>query len=229
MPRPTRYRAFTLIELLVVISIIALLISLLLPALAKSRAAARAVVCSSMVRQFVTAQNMYADDYKDFFTPFHNSMFSDPNISPSFGTATAWSLRLEDYMGGMSKYDDEFPDCPDVEKSEISTYGATYGMNPFTAWYKWRCRRTSVERPSSIILMGDNKPGGLEHMVTSDGRMAWVTSSGNGSYNASAWGSIGFRHMEVGEGANMGFVDGHVSIEGYEPLRWGASTNLWIW
>ncbi len=62
--RVATHAGFTLVELLVVIAIIALLIGLLLPALGKSREAGRAVVCSSNVRQVVTAFQFYAYDYR---------------------------------------------------------------------------------------------------------------------------------------------------------------------
>lgn len=64
MLRSTRQSAFTLIELLVVIAVIALLVGLLLPALAKSREAGRTVVCTSNMRQLITAMHTYANDYK---------------------------------------------------------------------------------------------------------------------------------------------------------------------
>jgi prepilin-type N-terminal cleavage/methylation domain-containing protein/prepilin-type processing-associated H-X9-DG protein len=66
-------RGFTLIELLVVIAIIAMLISLLLPGLGQAREAARGLVCSSKLRSFMQAQDMYMDSNKEFFAGTNTS------------------------------------------------------------------------------------------------------------------------------------------------------------
>ena len=60
--RHLRPREFTLIELLVVVAIIAILAAMLLPALQRARARAQSVACMHLIRQYGTANQLYADD-----------------------------------------------------------------------------------------------------------------------------------------------------------------------
>ncbi|RMH13153.1 MAG: prepilin-type N-terminal cleavage/methylation domain-containing protein [Planctomycetota bacterium] len=102
---------FTLIELLVVIAIIALLISILLPSLRGAREVAYTTMCSSHMRQIVTAGILYAQDNQS-----------------QFWNTTDWSRRVDAngrlYPGHLYDYVeqlDEITECPKNKRQ--SPYG----------------------------------------------------------------------------------------------------------
>ncbi|MGB9624520.1 MAG: type II secretion system protein [Phycisphaerae bacterium] len=89
-PREPIVRAFTLIELLVVVAIIALLVSILLPSLATAREQAKAAVCLSRLKNLITAEQLYQNEFQGYIpgsplTTGYGLAVYDPKLGPKAG------------------------------------------------------------------------------------------------------------------------------------------------
>jgi prepilin-type N-terminal cleavage/methylation domain-containing protein/prepilin-type processing-associated H-X9-DG protein len=99
---------FTLIELLVVIAIIAILAAILFPVFAQAREKARQTVCTSRMKDFGMANNMYLQDYDEFFPAYTG------------GPDPSWMGKLKPYLartvgqtsGGPADRGGPFNICP---------------------------------------------------------------------------------------------------------------------
>ncbi len=198
---------FSLIELLAVTVVILLLVAIALPAFRSVRERANISKCQGNLRQLGVAFQMYVAENENWM-PLH--WWYDRELSPP---NTWWHKELSAYMNvtwnpaGLGSLDEVFR-CPE---DELFCQGyiigePSYGYNRNLGQggdagrgaVQNRKKMLMVENPADTVLMADSGH------ASEDGAIAYNMSFNNDGQN------IYPRH---GGGANVLWVDGHVTFE----------------
>ncbi len=233
-----KQNGFTLIELLVVIAIIAILAAMLMPALAKAKQKAHSAACTSNLRQWGLALNMYLDDNRNVFplpkiatatpgSPGYNenapgwSNFADFHNSSQ--GESAWFNALPSYIVSKALWEiavapDKFVngkkifDCPGVtqpaEFTDPNRVVFNYGMNP----------KGNTGMDAGIVYGVNFKSTMVQNasafVFMGDGR----ARSTDLPYYGTPTKEVGVQHCWVNQfsarhnvGGNLTFADGHVA------------------
>ncbi len=206
MTKTVERRAFTLIELLVVIAIIAILAAILFPVFAKAREKSRQASCQSNVKQIMTANIQYAQDY-------------DERLAGSWkGTGWAatqgysWRIMVHPYIKNTqvhvcpSRSSDNTwnPDggvYNNTEWTGLSSYGLNevhYPTTPTDIAHQPANRALAdIPHPAETVFIGDINSNTAAQLSYGDDQHTYTCTNNGG----------GNRHND---GCNYGYVDGHV-------------------
>ena len=198
----SRVTGFTLIELLVVIAIIAILAAILFPAFARARENARRSSCQSNLKQIGLGAMQYTQDYDEKLPPAIDSV-TNP-------VAHYYFEMLQPYIKSNQVFF-----CPSdtlTAIGDVNLFNLSYGWSFYYLTQlactpaNYGCGGVSLARINSVsetIMIGDRR---------SIDTLKWAIFDDSTYLPRPA-------HLE---GANVGFVDGHVkwyrSPDGFQDV-----------
>lgn len=221
-------KQFTLIELLVVIAIIAILASILLPALNRARDRADAIGCLGILKQYGTANQMYASGNADFsiittrsgitgwryiqcMTPFwggavNNLGYGENVVSPSLICPSKRKLKKKNSAGKMGIDD---------------TYGMSWDEVIGKSYVMYCKKMTRLKSPGELMLVSDGVSFGLQKLASNPVAYWWF----DGETNSKTAFATAYRHGGERR-TNSVFYDGHAAALDY--LKIMNNDNYWI-
>ena len=240
---------FTLIELLVVIAIIAILAAILFPVFAQARERARAVSCLSNMRQILTAEQMYAQDFDEKLVRLRDFSFkakgskwawgAQDMLNPYIKNNQIWKCPSDSFarvncLGQTSKDNDpggaiSYSFTHFSPNDEFGAFGlhAYYGAPAYSVTYESK-QLAEIGAPSETASMFElwstvNMINGYaywRYYTTNIADPSWPTAPDN--FSVGWCGGTGYFSMGAHfKKSNYGFADGHAkAIDRKTTMPW---------
>lgn len=227
-----KVKKFTLLELLIVIAVIMILTGVLLPALVKARERGRRAACMGSLKQLCTATMVYVSDHDEalFLAVTNNYNLIGGFVESSEKTRGSLPFFFSKYLGGgllsngnISRQPKGFI-CPSSERKDRNYYRSSY------AYYLG----SAIDYKMTLsLVMRYHKVALSKHRGTGYGYGALSPALWSDRINLRSDGNNGglpeTNHLPntLGEGGNVGCIDGSVRWIDHLPVPSGGNFGVW--